>query len=281
MLRSHLYLLCASPSEDHLQEVLRVEEEYEALLRRVTSFPRAGDVNTRLLDFIDCVYGRWLSLNSEAALKEHTRHEVDESDTLRVIAILERALAYTFQSHRILRYLLTLHMALNNKTQALKAFDLYHKLWEKARETDLVNVSRKLRRFRNEDESSGALEKIRQQSPQNEASSSASAAVADGQPHSREDVSPEEEADIDRPLTYIGACCLAAKVYCSDPRAEDDASKASALMKRAAELIPEGTSNQIRASVQKWSGVANGCQAYDGQFFLASFVLSFLSNGRC
>lgn len=259
VLRSHLYLIEDHTADTSLRDIVKVEEQYELLLRRVTSFPRAGDVNTRMLDFVDRVFKIWLSANSEAALKQHARHEVDEPDTLRVIGIMERALSYTFQSHRLLRYLLTLHMALNNKSQALKAFELYEKLWEKAKETDLVNVSRKLRQFRLEDEANDSAD-VPKQAPS--ANGHLATAAAPVQPD-------DEEADIDRPLTYIGACCLAAKVYCSDPRREDEARKATSFMERALELIPEGTSNEIRASVQKWLGIAKACQAFDGPFYPA------------
>lgn len=262
ILRSHLYTLCDLPgNEAERINIASVQERYEALLRRITTFPKAGEVNVRILDFVDRCFEIWSQNNSESALKLHARHEIDEADTLRIIAITERALSYTFQSHRLLRYLLTLQMALNNKRQVLKSFMLYSKLWEKAKETDLVEVSRKLRRFRDEDQSSAGG--VNGENGKNTGN-------FDGPPPSPPSnqtiKSSAEEADVDELTTFIETCCVATKVFLSEPREENHARKATAQMTRALELVPSDADSSLRAVCRMWCGIAKSCQALDGMF---------------
>lgn len=259
VLRSRLYQLVDSDALSSSPEVVELEERYESLLRRITSFPKAGQVNKHMLDFVDSIFFIWKRSNSPAMLEKLSQHEVNEPDTLRVIGIMERALSYTFQSHRLLRHLLALHAALSNKKAALKAFDLYTKLWEKAKETDLVAVARKLRRFQEEDA----------QKEQAQKSGSSNGQITPLESH----LSPEEEADVDGLENYVETCCMAARVMCLEPREEDDAKRAAQRSERALEVLQgQACETHLKPRVQMWCGVAKSCQAFDGENSYAHLV---------
>ncbi|GAA5969963.1 hypothetical protein JCM3765_002325 [Sporobolomyces pararoseus] len=108
----------------------------EALLRKTTSLPKAGEVNKPYLRFLDQVVERWRANGSSAV-------EANE-----VIETLYNALTHTFQSHRLLRYLVRALTIAIRYVEAGKALKLYLELFEKARETDAKRVAEEMKRLR-------------------------------------------------------------------------------------------------------------------------------------
>ncbi|SGY34748.1 BQ5605_C002g01676 [Microbotryum silenes-dioicae] len=110
----------------------------EANLRSSTSLPKAGEVNKPYLIFLDEVAEGW------------RRNGAGRDGAAEVVEVMYNALTHTFQSHRLLRHLARALVALGQYDEAGKAVRLYFELWNKARETDAVQVAKDIRRLRGE-----------------------------------------------------------------------------------------------------------------------------------
>ncbi|BGP36935.1 hypothetical protein JCM10449v2_000837 [Rhodotorula kratochvilovae] len=128
--------LASSPGAVDAAALARSNRAEEALIRRGTALPPAGETNAVYLRFLDEVVGAW---RSRAA----RRDEAGE-----VIEILYAALTHTFQSHLLLRHLIRALTIAGRFLDAAKALRLYRALWDKARETDAAEVAREMRVLR-------------------------------------------------------------------------------------------------------------------------------------
>ena len=202
-----------------------------------------------MLDFVDRVYEGWKLLNSSVADPNNIK------ETLRCIRILEDAIAYTFHSHRILRHLTRLHMFVGDYFLAEKNFDLYSQLWEKAKETDLLNVTREMRAYRNQDASRKEKSPIKQNDYLAKGGVSSDAANAD------------EQVDLDSETQYLETLCGGVRLYCKHLRTEESAKTALRHADRAVELVDEYKIQdaRLKAKVLRWRGVALAHFAVDGE----------------
>lgn len=250
LLRSHVDLLYAS-STPSLAEIRDIQGEQERILRKVTRFPRAGEVNSRMLDFVDRVYQGWELFKSRLEGDEFT------TETLRVIGIHERALSYTFHSHRLLRHLVELKMSAGYYKQAVKPLELYIRLWEKARETDLIDVTLQMLQFKRTGQKHE--EKIPTEKTE----------VLD------KVAKDEEQIDIDSTHHYVNMCCVGARLYCKYVTGSESALRAVQLAERAIELLQEeegvtdstdagrvNTTKAQQAMAQQWRGIARSALAF-------------------
>ncbi|SCZ90370.1 BZ3500_MvSof-1268-A1-R1_Chr1-3g01947 [Microbotryum saponariae] len=135
----------------------------EANLRSSTSLPKAGEVNKPYLMFLDEVAEGWrrngAGRDGAAEVVEVSRDTricyywdtlITQADTCISSQVMYNALTHTFQSHRLLRHLARALVALGQYDEAGKAVRLYFELWNKARETDAVQVAKDIRRLRGE-----------------------------------------------------------------------------------------------------------------------------------
>ena len=243
LLRSYLRLLYSTPNPDH-KEIVTIQQHYENLLRKITVFPKAGEANLLLLDCLDRMFEGW------QLFTENTTSEIDYQDTIRVIEAHYRGIELTFHSHRILRNLTRLHMAISDYKSAVRSLELYIQLWRKAKEADLVNVTRQIRHFRQEllSEKKPTIEKA--------------AAI---------DSTNSEELDIDTDNSFIEMCCVGAQLYCKFAVEEGSALKGVELIDRALELLGKQSEDEpvdtakLRAKVKRWQGIARGCLAFKGK----------------
>ncbi|GAA5890105.1 hypothetical protein JCM8208_002699 [Rhodotorula glutinis] len=116
--------------------IARSHRAEEALIRRGTSLPPAGETNAVYLRFLDEVVAAWRA-------RGLPRNEAGE-----VIEILYAALSHTFQSLLLLRHLVRALSIAGRHLEAAKALRLYRDLWDKARETDAKEVAREMRVLR-------------------------------------------------------------------------------------------------------------------------------------
>jgi hypothetical protein len=239
ILRSFLQLLHSQP-DPSLQEIITIQTSYEALLHRITKFPKAGDSNLLLLDFVDRVFSSWSLLTANPL-----SGDIDAVETRRVIGILENAQALTFHSHRILRHLTHLHLAIDNIGMALLTFELYNRLWEKAKETDLVNVSQQIRHFRSQSHSSETTPAVEATVP-----------------------SDAEAMDIDSTTQFVEMCCIGARLHCKFEHEKASPTRGLELAQRALDLLGEKKEEErsdqvkIRAKAKMWEGISRACCAF-------------------
>ncbi|GAA5851542.1 hypothetical protein JCM9279_006890 [Rhodotorula babjevae] len=116
--------------------IARSHRAEEALIRRGTSLPPAGETNAVYLRFLDEVVTAWRARG------------LPRSEAGEVIEILYSALSHTFQSHLLLRHLIRALSIAGRHLEAAKALRLYRDLWDKARETDAKEVAREMRVLR-------------------------------------------------------------------------------------------------------------------------------------
>lgn len=114
-------------------EVLSVQRAYESILRRTTKFPKAGSVNAPMLEFCDLALEGW-NLGGR---------QPDEAEE--VVEMLYRATTVTFQSQRILRYLVDLLYSKGSYLEAKEALLLYCQLFARAKETGAGQQERRIK----------------------------------------------------------------------------------------------------------------------------------------
>ncbi|CAG8433123.1 7787_t:CDS:10 [Ambispora gerdemannii] len=132
-------------------ELTRLHGLYESVLYQITSFPKAGEVNWRILDMVDQVMADWALLGCRKP-----------SEMRGLVEMLYRATEMTFHSPRILRHLINSLMIFGEYEEAELALNAYIALVEKAKETQKDDVERKSQ------ESAGSIESKRAQVSENE-----------------------------------------------------------------------------------------------------------------
>lgn len=145
------------------------------------------------------------------------------------------ALTHTFQSHRLLRHLARALVALGRHAEAAKALKLYAELFDKARETDAVQVARELRQLheRAAREAKGAGATAGEREKEEEAELQA------GREGLGERAKPEadEPTDVDSDGEYVRTVAFAARVvtkYLGEPE------EGYRLARRGREVFDEG-----------------------------------------
>ncbi|KAG9047132.1 hypothetical protein FS837_002963 [Tulasnella sp. UAMH 9824] len=115
-------------------EARRLASEMKVLLENITEFPRAGEVNHRVLDFVDLCVAAW------------EKGGFDETDAGWVIDALWWSTRLTFHSHRVMRHLSHLLLIQDNLVTARRTFELYVRLVDKSRQTAGGDISLQLKR---------------------------------------------------------------------------------------------------------------------------------------
>ncbi|KAG4305024.1 hypothetical protein PORY_001699 [Pneumocystis oryctolagi] len=101
--------------------ISKVQFVYEKLLMKVVTFPRAGQLNGIILEYVDWVMQNWKNMGKE----------IDGLE--KILETIYNAISKTYKSHRLLRYLMEVLIFLGNYNEARRAFELYDELVEKAR----------------------------------------------------------------------------------------------------------------------------------------------------
>ncbi|CAJ0644372.1 10956_t:CDS:10 [Entrophospora sp. SA101] len=114
-------------------EINGLHLSYEKVLDQITRFPKAGEINWKVLEFIDQVMSDWILLNGGTA-----------AEIKNLIEMLYRATQKTFQSPRILRHLINSLITLGDYDEAELAVNAYIALVEKAKETNKSDVVKRM-----------------------------------------------------------------------------------------------------------------------------------------
>ncbi|KAJ9101909.1 hypothetical protein QFC19_004990 [Naganishia cerealis] len=105
------------------RETVAAMEQGMILLGQVTEFPKAGNINWRVVEFMQACVRLW------------ERSGYQQAEASQVIKVLWWAMGFTFQSQSLLRNLTRLLYATGAHSDALKTFELYVQLTLKARQT--------------------------------------------------------------------------------------------------------------------------------------------------
>ncbi|KAJ9108884.1 hypothetical protein QFC21_000205 [Naganishia friedmannii] len=105
------------------REAVAAMEQGRILLGQVTEFPKAGNINWRVVEFMQACVRLW------------ERSGYQQSEASQAIKVLWWAMSFTFQSQALLRDLTRLLYATGAHADALKTFELYVQLTLKARQT--------------------------------------------------------------------------------------------------------------------------------------------------
>lgn len=247
MIHSQLHSLALATSNHHDFE--SVNRARQTLLRETTTLPKAGQVNREYLEFLDHVVDRW-RVNGSNAVEAHGVIEVSffllESFLRAIISpklprqILYDALSHTFQSQRLLRYLVRTLTVATRYVEAAKALKLYLELWDKARETDAKRVAREMKRLRRR---SGIIDEEKQ-------------------PDDDKDDDDEEEHDIDTDRQWIDTAAFGVRLLC---RYVGDAREAVRLAKRMNEIWQQKDDGVVQAKIETSLGIALASLAYTGE----------------
>ncbi|GAA6023866.1 hypothetical protein JCM11491_003297 [Sporobolomyces phaffii] len=184
----------------------------ERLVRSTTSLPRAGEVNRAYLEFVDDLVAHW------------RRTGCRTSDAGDVVDTLYRALSHTFQSHRVLRYLVRALTVAARYDEAAKAVRLYRELWDKARETDAKRVAREMKHLRRRTRSG-----------------------------SEGDGDDDEFDDLDTDRQFIETAAFGVRLAC---RYLDDPTLAVDLAQRMHTVLGGGGDDALRGTVELSLGIA-------------------------
>ncbi|KPV78685.1 uncharacterized protein RHOBADRAFT_51121 [Rhodotorula graminis WP1] len=217
----------------------------EALIRRGTSLPPAGETNAVYLRFLDEVVAAWRARG------------LPRSEAGEVIEILYSALSHTFQSHLLLRHLVRALSIAGRHLEATKALRLYRDLWDKARETDAKEVAREMRVLRarawKEARAAGA----------GEAGEKEKGVERSGDEDGREEGPYDSDIDSDR--AFVDTALFGVRLLCraqvGEPR------EAVELARRARAVFDEGRDEELRADkevearIETALGVALGALA--------------------
>ncbi|KAF0420930.1 TPR-like protein [Gigaspora margarita] len=114
-------------------ELTELHTLYENVLYQITSFPKAGEINWRVLEMVDQIMSDWVVLNGGTT-----------AEMRGLVEMLYRAAQRTFQSPKILRYLTYTLTTLGDYDEAELALEAYTTLVEKIRETKTVEFFKKI-----------------------------------------------------------------------------------------------------------------------------------------
>ncbi|KAG5437295.1 hypothetical protein PCANB_001088 [Pneumocystis canis] len=120
-LKSDDSLRCIFSTYDLKSRIFKVQSVYENLLMQVVSFPKAGQLNGIILEYVDWVMQNWKNIGKELEYTET------------IVETIYRAISKTYKSHRLVRYLMEVLIFLGNYREAQRSFDLYVELVERAR----------------------------------------------------------------------------------------------------------------------------------------------------
>lgn len=101
--------------------ILKVQSIYESLLMQVVSFPKAGQLNSIILEYVDLVMQNWKNMGND----------LDYAET--IVDTIYNAISKTYKSHRLLRYLMDVLISLKNYGEARRTLKLYIELVERDR----------------------------------------------------------------------------------------------------------------------------------------------------
>ncbi|ORY34198.1 hypothetical protein BCR39DRAFT_516718 [Naematelia encephala] len=197
-----------------------------SLLSATTQFPRAGSINAPVTAFTEfCV----------------SLADAHPSLAREVIQVLWWSMTLTFQSQSVLRQLTRLLVAVGDKADARRTFELYIQLVLKSRETQQPDISLQLKR-RPTDDIAVSPKEIQQQAEQAEAEDN-----GDRLGEERKGQMPEAEIDNDDNL--IGALLIGARLLLKDLGDTDDAWRYAVLV---ADVVENGArrGRTVRQSLQ-------------------------------
>lgn len=228
-----------------LKEIESINVSQEVVVRGCTALPRAGSINAPYLGFLEGVVAGWkLSGGGKRGAGEVVRVSVflESFIVLMSAQILYAALTHTFQSPRLLRYLILALTVLGSHVEAGKAVTLYVEMFDKTRETGGVEVSKGLREF---------------------------AKTKDGEVAEKvTEVTEDEDSDIDSDLLFIETALFGARLR---SRFLVDAKGAYALCQRAREIFDEGKeaglqqNKVVESAIERGLGVSLGALTNAGE----------------
>jgi len=116
-------------------------------LEKSSSFPRAGRINSDVLEYTDVVMGNWIISGSPP---QHAKTIID---------LFYRCMTLTFQSQRIQRHLILLLASHGDYDECRRALAAYVALVRKGRETDSGAIDRQMAKKGESGREGGAVEK--------------------------------------------------------------------------------------------------------------------------
>ncbi|EJT98203.1 hypothetical protein DACRYDRAFT_71263 [Dacryopinax primogenitus] len=205
--------------------------EYRNILQATTVFPRAGQVNTKVVDFADLCMAVW----------EGGGESEDEAPW--ISDLMWWGTTLTFHSHRILRHLTRLLVSTGDIDEAKRVFRLYVQLVTKARETSAGDVSLQLKR-RPTAEEAAAPEEI---------------ALEEGE---MEELGAGSDSDGDR--TFVAALVFGIRMLSRWAKSEDDAKEAWKMAQLGEGILGELGSprdRRLQARLKAAAGITRNVQA--------------------
>ncbi|RIA88112.1 hypothetical protein C1645_775755 [Glomus cerebriforme] len=122
-------------------ELTGLHKLYEDALIQITTFPKSGEINWRVLEMVDQVMSDWVVLGGGTA-----------AEMRELIEMLRRATHKTFQSPRILRHLINTLITYGDYEEAELALNAYIALVEKAKETKIEDIEKQMHGLLEENE---------------------------------------------------------------------------------------------------------------------------------
>jgi hypothetical protein len=243
-------------------EARRAAQELKVILDYTTEFPRAGEINHRVLDFVDLCVASWEKggydpgqipwIVDVSTVKISIIHFHDTAQ------ILWWSTRLTFHSHRIMRHLSNLLLMQDELVTAQRTFKLYVQLVTKSRQTEAGDVSLQLKR-RPTDEPAAGPEDI-------------SAGISEDEGISEEMLRGSGlDADSDR--TFIQHLIWGVAMLAKSARSFEDARKveeAAALARSVVDSMQSANKDGIMARVLRSQGIA---ALVLGQYGMLSMLL--------
>ncbi|CAI2165960.1 1376_t:CDS:10 [Funneliformis geosporum] len=114
-------------------ELTELHSLYENILYQITTFPKAGEINSRMLEMVDQVMSDWAVLGGGTA-----------AEMRGLIEMLHRVTHKTFQSPRILRHLINTLIIYGDYEEAELALNAYIALVERAKKTKIEDIEKQM-----------------------------------------------------------------------------------------------------------------------------------------
>ncbi|CAG8486912.1 7648_t:CDS:10 [Funneliformis mosseae] len=125
-------------------ELTELHSLYENILYQITTFPKAGEINSRMLEMVDQIMTDWTVLGSGTA-----------AEMRGLIEMLHRVTHKTFQSPRVLRHLINTLIIYGDYEEAELALNAYIALVERAKETKIEDIEKQMNYSLTENEENG------------------------------------------------------------------------------------------------------------------------------
>lgn len=184
--------------------------------------------------------------------------------------ILYNALTHTFQSHRVLRYLVRTLTVATRYEEAGKALKLYVELFSKARETNAKQIAKEMKHLRKR---AGLVVEV-----DTEKKFSSSLGRGENVTEVEDDDDEEEEYDIDSDREFIEIGAFGVRLLC---RYLDNPRDAVNLAEKMKDVLSESDSREVRGKVESSLGIALGCLAKKGEKLTPNPLHSLLSTLIC